>query len=144
MDTHESAQIIFHVREKTDQGNYNDSLYYSFEDWKVLTQEDLDKAVKARVDNWIAVVTNPPAPYVPSKEELEQAKQYILEQIAQVDAQKNELYPPKPISELTKEELAELKAKYQAELEAAQAKVASVEAVSISVEILEPIEEVVK
>ena len=119
------VEIIFHIREKTPYGNYNDSLYYSFADWAALTEVDLAAAVTARVDKWIAVVTNPPPPRVPTEEELINAKEYVLEQLRQVNAQKDELYPPKPVSEMTEEEKAELRAQYEAEIAAAQAKLDS-------------------
>jgi hypothetical protein len=92
MDQHENAEIIYHIREVTEHGNYNDSLYFNFEDWKALEKDDLAKRVQARVDNWIKVITTPVEPRIPTKEELLQAKQYILEQMAQVDAQMTELY----------------------------------------------------
>jgi len=45
------------VQEDTKQGQFNDSIYYSAEEWSKLTKEEVQKAVEDRVNNWLKLVS---------------------------------------------------------------------------------------
>jgi hypothetical protein len=50
------ARIQIQIQENTSQGQYNDSLYYTADEWAKLTQRDIDTAKAKRVSDWIAAV----------------------------------------------------------------------------------------
>ena len=51
-------KVFYQVRiqEETELGQFNDAVYYTPDEWLTVKQEDIDLAVKERVDNWIAFV----------------------------------------------------------------------------------------
>jgi hypothetical protein len=105
MDFDKNAQIIYRLRETTPYGKYSDSLYYTLDQWSTMTQEDLDTAIKERVDGWIKAITTPVEPYIPSKEDLE--SEVVRIEMQKIDAANRvvEYFPPKPIEEWTEEEI---------------------------------------
>ena len=52
------VQLNFTV--DTPYGQYSDALYFPLDQWATTTQEQIDTMKQERVDNWIAVVTQPP------------------------------------------------------------------------------------
>lgn len=64
--------------------NFTDSLYFTPEEYEALSEKQLDKLKKERVDNFQAYIDNPPQ-YEPTKEELEVAKEMAVEQLAKLD-----------------------------------------------------------
>lgn len=125
-------EIICRISEKTDYGKYSDSLYYSLDKWAALSWEDFANDIQKRMDNWITAITTPAVPYTPTKDDLEQNERIILDQLTNVRAQKDELYPPKPLAELSKAELDTLKAKYEEEKAAIETKISNVTAAAVS------------
>jgi hypothetical protein len=65
-----NALVKVTIQEQTSIGEYNDSLYYSSDDWEKLSEEDLRKAIEARVNNWITSVQSMSI-YVPTKADLQ-------------------------------------------------------------------------
>ena len=61
-------QVLF--KEKTECGEFNDALYYTEDEFKGVKQNDIDKAIKGRVDNWVKSVKNPAKYIEPTDEEL--------------------------------------------------------------------------
>lgn len=56
-----TAMIQIRIKEQTPYGEFNDSLYYTPEQYKIISQEELKKAAQARVATWISAVENPPS-----------------------------------------------------------------------------------
>jgi hypothetical protein len=58
------------IKESTKYGQFNDALYYTYDEFRSMSEEKLAMDKKSRVDNWVNIMDHP-APYVePSKEEL--------------------------------------------------------------------------
>lgn len=88
------VMVQYRIKEMTSEGEFNDSLYFTKKEWADMTKEELDKMVKARVDNWVNLVKNPPTS-VPesevSKEELQTQAQELQRQIEELQMQLNEI-----------------------------------------------------
>jgi len=83
-------KIQYHIKVQTEIGEFNDSLYFTPEEWTKLTQEELAQKIKARVDNWVNSVKHPAAekaPAKPSKEELQIQADQLKQQLDQINAQ---------------------------------------------------------
>ena len=66
----QTVMIQVRFKEKTEHGEFNDALYYTESEYASVTQKDIDKEKKKRVDAWVDIVKNPP-PYIePTDEEL--------------------------------------------------------------------------
>jgi len=86
--------VQYRISEMTSEGQFNDALYFTKEQWAKLTKEELAAMVKKRVDNWLNLVKNPPKPKEPTKEELQaqveqlqQQKDLIQQQLDGINAQ---------------------------------------------------------
>lgn len=68
--------IQIRIKEQTEIGEFNDSLYYTQEEFNNLSEMELQNAIKIRVDKWVAFVKEQPKiiPVEPTKEELEVRK----------------------------------------------------------------------
>ncbi len=86
------TKVFYQVRiqEDTELGQYNDALYYTPDEWLTVKQEDIDTAVKERVQNWVAFVkeqsSKPPVPPLPAdlKEQAEQLKLQWAQMVTQL------------------------------------------------------------
>ena len=65
---------------------YNDALYYTEEQFTALKQEDIDIAVKERVENWKTMINNPTPVPEPTQEDIELQLQQIEQQKIQLDS----------------------------------------------------------
>lgn len=65
---------------------YKTAFYYTKEEWADLKQADVDARIETEVANYVSIVKNPPSPYEPSKEELQEAKAQLEAQIVELDA----------------------------------------------------------
>jgi hypothetical protein len=68
-----------------------DALYVPIASYSTLTPTALASMKKARVDNWLKVVKNPPKPKEPTKKELEAEIEELEKQKASLDLRKVEL-----------------------------------------------------
>ena len=66
--------------------NFTDSLYFTPEEYEAMSEKQLNVLKQERVDNFQAIIDNPPQPPEPTKEELEQQKQMLQDQVAELDA----------------------------------------------------------
>ncbi len=89
----ENAQIIYRVKSDTAYGAFSDALYFSLPEWESLSEDDLNKQVQTRIDNWIAAVTTPFDPPKPTEEELSAAAAERKELYLQAEALKEQFYP---------------------------------------------------
>lgn len=63
-------QVFFSV--PTEYGTYQDTLYYTQDQWALLSEQDLDVAKQQRVDAWVAGFTGPgPDPITPEQAQAE-------------------------------------------------------------------------
>ena len=64
--------LVYQVRIKaaTPQGQFNDAIYFTPAAYAKLTVTQINTQVKARIDNWIYVVTHPTPAIEPTKEDL--------------------------------------------------------------------------
>ena len=69
--------IQIRFKEKTQFGEFNDSIYYTEEAYKGVKQKDIDDEIARRVDNWLTVRQTPPVPIEVTKEELEEKVRMI-------------------------------------------------------------------
>jgi hypothetical protein len=127
MEAFKGAQIIYRISEETEYGRYSDSLYYSLDDWAKLTQEELDAAIKQRVNGWIKAITTPPEPYIPTKEDLEAEVARVEMQKVDAENRLAEAFPPKGIEELTDVEVVAEKVKLEEQMMALQAKISNMD-----------------
>jgi GTPase Era involved in 16S rRNA processing len=65
-----NASIQVKIKEETPEGQYNDSLYYTLDQWASKTPADIEADKKARVDKWLETIKNPAPAAEPTKEEL--------------------------------------------------------------------------
>ena len=72
---------------QTDHGEYNDCLWYTESEYLALKQGDIETEKQKRVDNWIQIVTNPLAYVEPTKEEPEEQKADLLEDLSAIQTQ---------------------------------------------------------
>ncbi len=79
--------VQYRIREMTSEGEFNDSLYFTKEEWAKLTQEELATMVKKRVDDWVNIVKNPPKSVGPTQEELQAQKEELQKQLDEINAQ---------------------------------------------------------
>ena len=84
-----SDQILVQIRfsVKTDQGEYQDALYYPLDVYQSMDKQVIEDEKNTRVNNWVQMVKNPPPPIEPTKEQLEESKAMLVEQLAQLDIQ---------------------------------------------------------
>lgn len=64
---------------------FTDALYFTPEDYEDITDKELETLKQERVDNFKAFIENPPQPPEPTKEELEQSKEILAEQLAKLE-----------------------------------------------------------
>lgn len=84
----DTVKIQVITEESTPYGTYRDAIYYSslaeYEAKKLDGSHDAEKA--KRVDNYVNMIQNPPAPVEPTKEELQDYKAQLEAQVAELDA----------------------------------------------------------
>jgi hypothetical protein len=78
------TKVFYQVRiqEDTELGQFNDALYFTPDEWLTVKQEDIDAAVKTRVESWISFVkeASSKVPDPPKPEDLkDQAEQLKLQ-----------------------------------------------------------------
>jgi hypothetical protein len=56
----DNVYIQVRIKEKTSEGEFNDSLYYTPEEWQKTTAEDVKKAAQKRADNWVTLIKGAP------------------------------------------------------------------------------------
>jgi hypothetical protein len=85
-------KIMIGIQEQTSEGNFNDTLYYSFDDWNKKTADDIKADKQKRVDNWLYVLKNPvPIPYIePTKADLQAEADTLQQQLDMLNAKINE------------------------------------------------------
>lgn len=71
--------------EEVNGNKFTDSLYFTPEEYDALSTKQLNKLKQKRVDNFRAYIENPPQPPEPTKEELEQSKEILAEQLAKLE-----------------------------------------------------------
>jgi len=54
----DGVSVQVKIKEETPEGQYNDSLYYTADEWAAKTLADIEADKKARVDKWLATVRN--------------------------------------------------------------------------------------
>lgn len=64
-----SVQLIF--EEKTKYGSFCDALYFGFDEYQNIKQDDINKKKKERVDNWITCIETAAVESVLTKKQLE-------------------------------------------------------------------------
>lgn len=79
------------IKEDTKFGEYNDSLYFSKDEYYSLTDDEITKQVFQRVFNWVDAIENAPVPLPPTKEELIAQQNALVEQKVSIDEQIAEL-----------------------------------------------------
>jgi hypothetical protein len=84
-----SDQILVQVRFKvqTEQGEYNDALYYPLDVYQSMDKKVIEDEKAQRVSNWVQSIKNPPVQDEPTKQQLEESKAMLVEQISQLDTQ---------------------------------------------------------
>ena len=80
-----TASIQVKIKEETSEGQYNDSIYYTLEQWATKTPDDIEADKKERVDNWLNIVRNPAPTIQPTKEELEAQANELKRQLEQIN-----------------------------------------------------------
>jgi Tfp pilus assembly protein PilO len=55
----DNVSVLVKIKEQTSEGEYNDSLYYSLEQWMTKSADDIKTDKQKRVDNWINTVRKP-------------------------------------------------------------------------------------
>lgn len=81
----DKISIKVEFTEEVNGNKFTDSLYFTPEDYEALSEKQLNSLKKERVDNFKAFIDNPPAPPEPTKEELEQSKEILAEQLAKLE-----------------------------------------------------------
>lgn len=77
------VQVRF--RTPTEVGEYQDALYYPLSDYAGLGQAKIDDEKAARAASYVSAMKNPPAPIVPTKQQLQDAKAQLVAQVADLD-----------------------------------------------------------
>ena len=80
-----TASIQVKIKEETPEGQYNDSIYYTLEQWATKTPADIEADKKERVDNWLNIVRNSAPAIQPTKEELEAQANELKRQLDQIN-----------------------------------------------------------
>ena len=83
----DKVMIQVRFKEQTDYGSYNDALYFTLDEYKDIKQADIDLLKQQRVDNWVNMVSNPPAYIEPTLDELKSMRADLQEQIDSLDSQ---------------------------------------------------------
>ena len=92
-----AQQIMVQIRFQEDVNikgmnlQYSDALYYAPDVYAAMKQSDIDAVKAQRVAAWVDVVTNPPKPVEPTKEELIAQIAAMDEQKVSLEAQKAEI-----------------------------------------------------
>lgn len=81
------ASIQVKIKEDTPEGQYNDSLYYTLEQWATKTPADIEADKKKRVDNWLNIVRHPAPVVTPTKAELQAQADELKRQLDELNAQ---------------------------------------------------------
>lgn len=84
MEDQVSIQVRFSMPSK--YGEYQDALYFTEEEYKSLTQDDIDILKRTRRDNYVSTIDTKPAVVAPTKGELQVAKADLQAQIVELDA----------------------------------------------------------
>lgn len=94
----DTVKIQVLTNETTPYGEYRDAIYYSsLSEYESAKSDGSHEGEKLkRVANYVNAVQNPPAPYEPTKEELQEAKASLEAQIVELDAK---IVTAKPKSE---------------------------------------------
>ncbi len=85
----ENTFVQVRIQEKTEYGEFNDSLYFTFDEFSSL-KDDVVMQMKAdRVASWAAFVKEQSAidSPEPTSEELQAQKEALIEQVAKIDQQ---------------------------------------------------------
>ena len=89
METQKSIKIWFKV--DTERGPYQDALYFTDAEFKLLKQSDIESQAQARADAWVEFVNNPPVVPELTKEEMQLEVDSIAQQIIELENRKLEL-----------------------------------------------------
>ena len=81
------AYIQVRIKQDTEVGQFNDSLYYTPEQWFNATTSEIDAKKQERVDNWVNIVKNPPIYVPPTKVELNELKKQLEGKIQDINFQ---------------------------------------------------------
>lgn len=84
----DKVSIKVEFTEDVDGLTYTDSLYFTPEEYETMSEKQLDAKKQERVDNYRTFITEAKSriPVEPTKEELEQQKQMLQDQVAELDA----------------------------------------------------------
>lgn len=81
----DKISIKVEFTEEVNGNKFTDSLYFTPEEYEAISEKKLNSLKKERVDNFKAFIDNPPEPIEPTKEELEQSKEILAEQLAKLE-----------------------------------------------------------
>lgn len=51
-----NSQVVIRITQQTEVGEFNDSLYYTPDEWSKLTQAQLDEQITSRASNWVSKI----------------------------------------------------------------------------------------
>ena len=75
----------------TKYGSYGDALYFTEDEWAVLTEVKLESMKQARIDKWVAYMDAVSSPKVSTKQELQEQLGNVTEHIIQLQGRQSEL-----------------------------------------------------
>ena len=85
-------QVQIKYKMSEDKLEYQDSLFYTAEEYEKLTQAEIDAEKQKRFDTWLTTVENPPV-FEPTLEQLEEEKALLEKQLAEVNENIDEKTP---------------------------------------------------
>lgn len=87
------SETFIQVRfnEDTKYGNYSDALYFTQDQYALLTPEDINALAQARVDAWADFMSQPVLAHAETLEELKEISLNVEEQISSFQIQLQEL-----------------------------------------------------
>lgn len=82
-----NVKIQYRIKENTKNGEFNDAIYYTKEEFEALDQSVVDAQVALRVTNWVKLVDEQSkiVPQEPTQEELEAQKAELERQLGEVN-----------------------------------------------------------
>ena len=75
----------------TKYGSYGDALYFTEDEWAVLTEVKLESMKQARIDKWVAYMDTAVVPKEPTKADLIAQVDNINSQVAELNARQDEI-----------------------------------------------------
>ena len=85
------VKVQVQFKADTKYGSYGDSLYFTEDEWAVLTEVKLESMKQARIDKWVAYMDSKSIPQEPTKQELQTQLVNVNEHILELQSRKSEL-----------------------------------------------------